>query len=763
MEIIQKNIILESSVSRVPGLIPTTEMGFYAYQDGKWEKIKSYDGTYTEVLSKDDFKNTNEVYFTYGLSGSNGCNGNWGKYPLDIDFNKVNDEFSIIKNLKLPFAIFNIDGENHFILRYRNMMSIYYWIKKIYKELKFYRLCYRNGEKKWTEINFDANSNDYTLYSSLPDVENGKINDIIGIHEKIDELIDMFEANSNALLYLNFVEKSIGRLYIDESINGSMVPEYLYYSEINEWYNWLHSNAFSTDCCVNDKYKEMGGKEMETFLSDKLDLFYNTIVYFKNIIADIESNEGFNISPYINIPIYISNIVDDTGEFSIYSKEWVSGTKYYVGDTVIYVTDEDLNGSSYTLDKGDEYELLLMDDSFYDTVSNENSYYSIITASTKSEIIKLCNDEIENSGNFIRNNKKIVYYDNEYNACYLPLAYYYGYYDENNKETYFDDVVNGEIVLNHWVCNSDNDSIKELNIDGYDENWPNVYVYDENLKEWIWIYPDSKIVSNLESKLQTLRRYKKSYDDNGNELPGIITYSMNGDEKVLNENLEFIFETGEVHNISETYDEKEDITYYHGDVIEDILYSEDNISFTHEKNNANYVKFIYYIGVRLFEKEDENKEKYWSIYDDENTYHDGTKYEETYNITINKMEDNIDIDGKKHNIIYDEVDFDSNYSIVYNENLDFAPIKTIFSNAISDANKLFSKNYINDTYNIINVPLYKEEYLLGISTPIKRDINVYIDRGINAAFERHLILSEINTYQDMENYRNDYFNFAQNN
>lgn len=763
METIQKNIMLESSVSRIPGLIPTTEMGYYIYKDDKWVKFNSYNGTYVEVLSKNDFNDTSKVYFTYGLSGINGCNGNWGKYPLDIDFSKINDEFSIIKNLNLPFVTFNISNEKHYILRYRNMMDIYYWLKKFYKKIVFYTLCYHNGEKNWFETNANSNLKKIELYSSLPSIEDGDINDIIGVNENTDELINMFENNSNALLFIEFVEKSIGKLYIDENISGSMVPEYLYYSEINEWYNWLKDNELSTDCCINEKYKEMGGKEMEIFLSDKLNLLYNTIVYFKNILADIKSIDNNNICPYINVPLYISNIVDDTGEFSLYTKEWTSGTKYYVGDSVIYVTDDDPNGSSYTLNKGDEYELLLMDDSFYEAILNENTLYAIETASTKTDIIDLCDNEIKNNGNFIKNGKKTIYYDAEYNTCYLPLAYYYGYYDENDKETYFDDVIDNEIVLNHWICNSDNKSIKDLNIDGYNKNWPNVYVYDKNLKEWIWIYPDSKIVSNLESKLQSLRRYKKSYDDNGNELPGVVTYSMNNNEKVLNENLEFIFTVGEVHNLSETYDEKEGITYYHGDVIEEISYSKDNISFTDKKDNANYIKFIYYIGVRLFEKEDENGEKYWSIYDENNMYYDGTKYEEIYNITIDKYEDGIDIDGKKHHIIYDEVDFESNYNIVYNEDLDFAPIKTIFSTATSSVNELFSKNYINDTYNVINAPLYKEEYMLGISTPIKRDINVYIDRGINAAFERHLILSEINTYQDMQNYKNDYFNFAENN
>lgn len=38
-----------------------------------------------------------------------------------------------------------------------------------------------------------------------------------------------------------------------------------------------------------------------------------------------------------------------------------------------------------------------------------------------------------------------------------------------------------------------------------------------------------------------------------------------------------------------------------------------------------------------------------------------------------------------------------------------------------------------------------------------KNINIGIDRGMSASFERHNILSEVNTFQDLENYRNDYF------
>ena len=750
MESVKKDIILETSVSRVPGLIPTTEMGFYQYKNDKWVKLESFDGNdFLSVLSACDFNDKTKVYFCYGLGGQNGSNGNWGKLPLDIDLNYIpeTDEFSIIKNFNLPFIHDEVNGKLHTILRYRTMMDIYYRLYNIYKSNLYYKLCYKQGEKKWILLKTYDFINTHALYNSLPSKNDFNIGDIIGVNNNVDYINNKFGTNRDDIIFFNFVEKSIGKLYINNNvINGRLVPDYLYFSEIKEWYDWLNNNSNSKDCCIKEKYKELGGDMMKEYLSDKTELINDTVEYFKNIVCIKKLHNIKNLYPYININIYISSNIDDMGEYSLYSKEWISGNRYYVGDTVIYVSDDDPNGSSYILDKGDNYELVIMDDDFY-TQSKQSDNYLIIELPNKELIINECNNEISDLGNknFLRDGKKIIYYDQENHMCYIPLAYYCGYYDSNNNEIYFDDLIDGEIKTNHWIINSDESSLRSLKIDGYNDEWSSI---------------EDKIESKIESKLSSLRRYKKSYDDDGNELPGIINYTIVNGVKAINPELDFIFSINEVHNLSETYDEYNGRYVYHGDIIESILYSKDGISFNSDKDGANFIKFIYYIGVKLNENIDNNGNKYWSI---SNEYEDGTKYDETYHINIAMTKNNVKIDGKEVNIKYDEIDFSTNTTIIYSNDLDYAPIKTIFSKAISYSNQLFSKNENNNTFNIVNSPIYKEEYKLGISTPIKKDVNVYIDRGINAAFERHLIFGEINTYQDMENYKNDYFNFSQNN
>lgn len=54
-------------------------------------------------------------------------------------------------------------------------------------------------------------------------------------------------------------------------------------------------------------------------------------------------------------------------------------------------------------------------------------------------------------------------------------------------------------------------------------------------------------------------------------------------------------------------------------------------------------------------------------------------------------------------------------------------------------------------------PVFRQEYNLGSSLSQNIDTNIYIDRGRNAAFEKHLKIMETHTLEALENYGNGYF------
>jgi hypothetical protein len=63
-----------------------------------------------------------------------------------------------------------------------------------------------------------------------------------------------------------------------------------------------------------------------------------------------------------------------------------------------------------------------------------------------------------------------------------------------------------------------------------------------------------------------------------------------------------------------------------------------------------------------------------------------------------------------------------------------------------------------EKYNgMVSAPVFRTEYDLWSSTPQNLKSDIYIDRGINAAFEKHLKLEEVHTMDALENYSNGYF------
>ena len=57
-------------------------------------------------------------------------------------------------------------------------------------------------------------------------------------------------------------------------------------------------------------------------------------------------------------------------------------------------------------------------------------------------------------------------------------------------------------------------------------------------------------------------------------------------------------------------------------------------------------------------------------------------------------------------------------------------------------------------------PVFMQPYGIGISMPKNVSSSIYIDRGINAALDRHLKLGEVLSLEAMENYGNNFFNIT---
>lgn len=70
-------------------------------------------------------------------------------------------------------------------------------------------------------------------------------------------------------------------------------------------------------------------------------------------------------------------------------------------------------------------------------------------------------------------------------------------------------------------------------------------------------------------------------------------------------------------------------------------------------------------------------------------------------------------------------------------------------------------NGFDERNNLDVYPLFRHDYQIGISTPQNVNSDIYIDRGIHKAFDKHIRLQEINTMEALENYSNGLFKITE--
>lgn len=241
-----------------------------------------------------------------------------------------------------------------------------------------------------------------------------------------------------------------------------------------------------------------------------------------------------------------------------------------------------------------------------------------------------------------------------------------------------------------------------------------------------------------ESKLQTLRKRKRSYDDNGNELPGIY----NGTNELVSP-----YQIGYIKNIQLLNDKA------YGDTIVSRTISD----ISEDKKE---ITIIYVIGGRLkfvINKFELDETSPYILSEDEIAKGDwdgeGMWYKETYpyiegEINFIMIEDE---EEKEKSCSYGIIDFSSAMTTYSYKGIDFPRKNYILSTDI----RYKSDSYLKNSESFF---IYRDDKMGGISENIKEKYDVAIDRGSAAAYEKHLVLTEVKTFQDLELLRNNMFN-----
>ena len=367
----------------------------------------------------------------------------------------------------------------------------------------------------------------------------------------------------------------------DGTENSNINSDKFFAQRLNdeESYKWLMSSQLpSIDgeetryCCVWDR--------MDTFLSyfrrRNSDKRYEEIFFFlvNSLYTDNVKNMKF-VQQYINLQLCITENAGLLPTYRPYIQEWKPNKRFYVGDCVHYVMDSTLDpyGNVYKLTgQGGNLKTEWIDVPF--------RIYSVFGGRRRLE-------------------------DGRYQ---IYVKYYKGYFDEKSKLTYFDEIdVNGKIITKP---------------NGDTTHWELCRASD--------IVPYNEVLSAVtESYLTFLQRKKRSFDDNGNELPFIID-----DSNTTNTELNYLLG---IHN-TET-----DETYSVCDVLQTVsFYSANSSASTCSYNyineetvepikaldqnrplNSEYIGFEYYDDCRLSN---------WSA--DTST---GVLHKEIYHFTLDTM------------------------------------------------------------------------------------------------------------------------------
>jgi hypothetical protein len=407
-----------------------------------------------------------------------------------------------------------------------------------------------------------------------------------------------------------------------------------------------------------------------------------------------------------------------------------------------------------------------------------------------------------NGGNYMVNNNNVTINDTKYSM-------FNGYTTIDNINYYISGtsltklyssnatIVNGvstyvmEYEEDTTFGNNLENSMIDNNSKGYIINNDKINIYYPYV-----IHKSDEVTGYTESKLENVKNYKRAYDDIGNELPGFFALIQTSggtsySQPKVGETLDLDYQIGNVNSLS-VHDKDNklfwgdilteiEFFYYdtNGNILDDTIekssdYSNNNLSAItkckeHFKEmlengysieNKMSCRFTYYLGAILkqIEENDGNNYKYdgYELAKDDNDLYInyGVKYIDTVKL-IEKTFPYYLSEDENYEINYFEIEY---------------PLNNIFLNEYNDKNlntKRALFNYkINDLKNdngFIASPTLMLEYKFGNSSLQNISGDIYVDRGISVAMDKHLKLGEVGSFESLSQYSNGWFNIINNN
>lgn len=426
-------------------------------------------------------------------------------------------------------------------------------------------------------------------------------------------------------------------------------------------------------------------------------------LFFIEFVDDIFSNsKTYEYSiPYFNLPVYIDSIGKTIGDMVTDEQEWTPGKKYFIGDIVTY------NNTYYILEKGENLIKYELNGELYKIVSNEYNKHGL---SNDSEVYYFIEDYGQefNPYDFPTDKHKIIISHSLIDYSFsMFLIYYVGEYDNDTEKMSFDND-----LRKHWSLLTETGVIeKETN---------NKIIIPSKLNEFVSVrrsYLDP-INPDDDSKLLPYVLNNDEFIPYGCEtyIPYILGYTNYTVKDgvicvdLLNE-VTFLINVDDVSGITKT--------------IDDTLYTNGRVFLNQDiTTEYKWIKFTYYIGC--------------NIINDKPDLSTGIKYTETRSIDI--YNETIFYDGRNINVKGCTIGSSTFESSNYNIN-----DKPCAIAEYNKSNKAFGLHTFSD------------DRLFGNVLVENDNTNINVNRGNYTAIERHNILGEVNSMDDLKNYRNNFF------
>lgn len=531
--------------------------------------------------------------------------------------------------------------------------------------------------------------------------------------------------------FIQFMERGIGKFKIDAEIDFeycTLVPEYEYYANCNRLYNeyvkiglmcskyqQMKQITGEVNCeleCLVEKYAKMGGDIMRDY--------YGVMARETNDISaeyfDYVSND-FNLSLDLNI----TATENDLGILNTFVQFF--GEKYV---DVLYTKRE---GRVVTINQ--------------DEMTADETYYLDNTCTLEAVrgvdyFLPYTKEGSTTGGDFV------IYNDRTY-VCEQPT--FNGIWDSSRfhliSENYLDQTPDynayynpniGDIPADNLSA-STNTQLKGFRGETKYTDESGIVRNPEDGTDWLWYYRIGSI------------GFSETITDKFNNIE---------------------VQSGYVRN--ENTDQYEMHLNAYGDIITDITRDKDNRTLT----------ITYVIGAHFKAKllsiepdDDGNKHYYYSEYEHDSDDSHGVTYTEVFDYEIGDEIDNMSDELFEYYVTHDKLERDRNDittdpSIIVDSrytkgvfslfghtgygNLSVNGNETQFSYIISDYTTPIQLNKDG-----IANPLMKFDYLSGINYKPSVKSDVHVSRGNAAAWERHIRLGEIRTFEDLETYANNSF------